>query len=359
MKECIADGEVIDDVSTDTLDLIEGLMEALDGLGINPPPALLNLSIAEDPDEDCSSFEIEVRIAPGIILPTHYGSTEFPDDPIADEDVISAVVEGVRAMGLRVEELGDLLHEARIRTRIKLAEWHAAGTSVRFIDVHLAPYNYWNGSAVPELQIIVERLGDGLEPKIDRIDVCDPAELEAVLDGILPLYQGDHDARRRMMRNGASGMIDQLAVNVMTSFGDTAGYIRLLRRKPRFWLPDETCIMAIRGHVGAGTGDPQAHVQFSHDTISVRRTFMPKTLLNAAVGRPVSELYEHEFLSSDMLVQEANCEYEDGEFTLVVRFTQKTHLFCFETGRIWAVAEDPTSDDVAGRPVTSPAMDAA
>lgn len=162
-----------------------------------------------------------------------------------------------------------------------------------------------------------------------------------------------------MMRNGASGTIDQLAINAMTSFGDPAGYVRLLRREPRFWLPDDTCIMSIRGHVGAGSGDPDAHVQFSRDSMSVRRTFVPENVLKAAVGRPVSELYEHEHLSPDMLVRDATCEYEEGEFTLVVSFSQNTHLFCFETGRIWGAAQDAAIADTSGRPSTSSALETA
>lgn len=71
---------------------------------------------------------------------------------------------------------------------------------------------------------------------------------------------------------------------------------------------------------------------------------MPESVLVAAIGKPVSQLFEHPYLTPDMIVEDASCSQEDGESTLWVRFRQRTHLFCSVSGRQWLIEDSKMSE---------------
>lgn len=335
MKNCIDDFELRRNLPEGAIGLIEYLRSALESCGISPSPRLSLLNISDDPDQDEWECELEVLISPGIILPTRCGLFELGDEPLTNDQIVETVLEGILAIRSELTAIGALLHEARVGVRKVLVQMDGDGDHVRLIDVKLAPYDDWRGSSTPAVGVVLEGLCDNLEPTAHTIPVASLSNLQAELQHYLTDFWILAAKRRQMMEHGASGIIDQLAVNALYSSGRIDVGVRRLRRETRFWLADETCIAIREGHARAATGDPHADVQWMESEVSVRRTFMAESVLVAAIGKPLSQLFEHPYLTPDMIVEDASCSQEDGESTLWVRFRQRTHLFCSASGRQW------------------------
>lgn len=344
MKNCIANSELRRDFPEGAVGLIEHLRSAFESCGISPSPKLTQLDISDDPDQDEWECELQVLISPGIILPTRCGLRELGGEPLTNDQIVETVLEGILAIRSDLTTIGNLLHEARVGVRKVLAQMDGDGDHVRLIDVKLAPHDDWRASSTPVVEVVLEGLCDNLEPTAHTIPVASLSNLQAELQPYLTDFRILATKRRQMMEHGASGIIDQLAVNAFYSSGRIDVGVRRLRKETRFWLADETCIAIQKGHARAATGDPHADVQWMESEVSVRRTFMPESVLVAAIGKPVSQLFEHPYLTPDMIVEDASCSQEDGESTLWVRFRQRTHLFCSVSGRHWLIEDSKMSE---------------
>jgi len=116
-------------------------------------------------------FQVDLELAPGVVLPTTLGFIEGIgngcDDSGKDEDSLSHLLEEGLATCLPIlDELADALHDARLRARQVLAEWNAAGIPTRLMDVRLAQYDYWRGIREPALLVTVETLMTLYSPSV-------------------------------------------------------------------------------------------------------------------------------------------------------------------------------------------------
>lgn len=334
MMNCISDELLVGNAPEDAIDLIDGLLDALGRFGVSPPPAIVNLSLSDDPEQDEWRCDLQLQLIPGVVLPTRCGCVELDEAP-TNAEIVEIVVGDVTAVLPRISEIADVLHHARVDARKVLATWHDDGCQVRLIDVRLAPYDHWRGMDAPALELIVEGLGHHLEPAIMVVSVGSPSALATELQDIQSEQQILAATRRTMMSHGASGTIDQLAINAMKHAGRMLEDLQVLRREGRFWLQDETYVSLRRGHISAVSSDDDAHVRWTENGMAVRSTFVSGPLLAAAVGKPVSELYNHSYLTPDMIVEIASCTLDQGEFELRIRFRQSKQMFCMVTGRMW------------------------
>lgn len=336
MKKCIIDGELQRDLPTGALLTIEALLDALSDAQIPSPPQLLSFEVVEEDEEGRWSYDMDLEVAHGVVLRAEGEYQDGDHGPATRASVVADAMEGLEVVRRDLERYAQILHEARLAARKVLARWHDAGTPTRLIDVRLDTYDRWRGSIIPHLQVIIEALDERLRPAIEKVNILHPSMLVPILDVEQEAVRNGLRKRRSMMAEGADGMVDQLVINAMAHHGDVAAHLRLLGKHAIYWLADATCIAARNGHVTAGTGDPNADVQWMENGVSVRRTSIPETQLMAAVGRPVQTLMEHPFLSPDMIIEHASCEDDDeGESMLSITFSQRTHWFCMSSGRFW------------------------
>ena len=253
MIKCIVNASLADDATERSIELADKLLDALENSGIMPPPRLLNLALTDDSADEWEC-EVGVKLATGLVLPLQCGLLELEDAPLTDDAIVAEVMEGIMAVEPHLRQMQDLLHDTRVASRKAVARFIETGARIRFVDVQLAPYDHWRGCKTPALELLVENLGDTLEPIVDRIWLEGPSAIETELQAHLAVSEGLTSDLRRAMEAGASGTIDQLAINAMAHAGPIEDHILRLREEPRFWLPDDTCISVTRGHVTAGSG---------------------------------------------------------------------------------------------------------
>jgi hypothetical protein len=341
-----------DDVAEDTLFIALSLAEWFGSGHHEPTPRIVSIGASDD-DGDEWNHELMIELEPGVLLPIEHGcmedlqNGELGHDYNDPTNVIEHVVGAVIHCQSRIGEVRKVLHDARLRARKLLGRWNADGLPVRLIDVRLAPDDHWRGSDAPATTVLVEGFDHHLSPKMVEIEVLHPDALEKELERHRRDFERSYAERTRFMSLGASGSIDQLALNALTIHGGLQNHLDLLTKEWRFWLADETAIVTEEGHVHAGSGNPDLQVQWLCDRMNIRSTFMPAERLNAAVGHPVSDLYRHPLLSAEMVVVEAECIFEDGLPILSIKYTQNPKLFCSGSGRVWDFPEED-----AGRVVT-------
>lgn len=310
-------------------------------------PTLLRIGRQDDENRDCHRWEVDVELTPGVVLPIEYGLVESMneewDDLATDEEgVVGYVIRGVEACMPMLGRLSTALHDIRVTARAAVAAWSEHGLTSRVADVHLAPYEHWQGNDKPEFRVSIDSLDDRLEPTVETIETWTEQGLPALLEEVRAGFAYRKAARDRLAGLGATGDISQLALNAIGEFGDTAAALRRFQSEWRFWLPDDTAIVMTNGEVNAGNGssDLDAAVQWQRNGVSIAEHLVPDRDLAVAVGRPVTDLIEHDYLSSDMKVLKTSWTANDlGRRWLFVELAMPRRLFCSVSGRVWDPAE--------------------
>lgn len=309
---------------------------------------------ANNPENEEHLYELEIELTSGMILPAYCGNAYLEEIGWDDNDVetlLETVMEGVNACLPRCKQLGDVLHEARMRTRRFIAAQNQPGPPMRLVDVTLAPYDSWRGRTDPALLIHLESLGEGLTPARFEIPVEDAENLESELES----WQGDFRRRfvalRDVLGHGASGRVSQLALNAIAHHGDVVETLRRFTSESLFWLPDSTAIHFHGGCVIAGNGNLEKAFQWRRDGFRVAEETIAPISLSAAVGKPVTDVIQHPFFSSDMIVTAVETTVLNDCTFLSIGLDIPIRLFCASSGRIWdeCIEEGPsdfTSDKV-------------
>jgi hypothetical protein len=248
----------------------------------------------------------------------------------------------------RIDELAESSHRARIMARKIFASWQKAGVPTRLIDVQLADYDNWLSEA-PNIAIVFETLDGRLEPVEETAFIGKMAAMERHLTHEMEALKHRHDRRAALGLLGASGSISRIALNAIEHFGDVDATLRRFATEWRFWLPDDTALIMEDGSVTAGNGTGNALVQWFSDKVTFSRTELPQDRLMNGIGRPVTDLIDHEFLSSDMIVLDASrVVLKDGFPALSLTLDVPELLFCSASGRVWSpeVERPGQGDDV-------------
>ncbi len=235
----------------------------------------------------------------------------------------------------RLAELAESVHHARFMARRYFAEWQKTGSPARLIDVRLAPYDHWLGED-PNIAIVLETLDDRLEPVEETALIGKMAGMERELLPDMEKLKHRHDLRAELGLLGANGAISRIALNAIEYFGDVEATLRRFANEWRFWLADDTALVMTNGKVRAGNGADNATVQWSSNSVTFFRTRTAEDQVKSIVGKPVTDLLQHEFLSADMIVLEASCTIEeDGFHATTLTLEVPELLFCSASGRVW------------------------
>lgn len=281
-----------------------------------------------------------------MILPVECGLLEGVREgwlePCEVDDIIGDTMEGVEACMPILDHLSDALHDVRVASRRIVAGWTRSGVQSRLIDVQLAPYDGWRGSTVPTLRLLVQGVDDTLNTCIEEVRLENAHALEREMAEVADRLRQRQNARAELARMGASGSIDQLALNAIAHFGDVAETLRRFATEWRFWLPDWTALLMRDGEVTAGNGTANPAMHIGRRSITIDGARLPESELVAAVGRPVTDFVDHAFLSPDMIVVGAKGS-DDGHPMVTFDLAVPEWLFCSVSGRVWPM-EDGIAD---------------
>jgi hypothetical protein len=337
-----ADADIINYVALprDIGEVVDASLNVLDACGLEPG-RLLRVGRHEESHPDLDRLQVDVELAPGVVLQTTHGSTEFleglEDDGEDDiEGIAAALQEGIEACLPQLDPLGATLHELRTRARQVVGEWHGDGCAARLVDVQLAPYEHWRGAAEPAVRAMLEGPGDDLAPALHTVEVPSPCDLEHELVELLGELADRSAVRAELTQKGASGYVDQLALNAIAATSADAGEIlRRFAEEAIVLLPDTTALTMRDGRVSADGGPVDASVAFVRDTMVVEGRYAPQSLLSAAAGRPASELQPHPHLSDNIRVAHACSRLDGGLPRLEIELEMPLSLFCSVSGRVW------------------------
>lgn len=250
-------------------------------------------------------------------------------------------MEGVSACLAHGSYLSDLVHDTRVKARKIVARWAEHGTPSRLIDVQLAPYDYWRGSREPVLHVIVKGLSNLFEPMEKRVMLESARDLEKEMEANLPELKAAFTNRTALAAHGASGTVTRLALNAMSIHGSVSvgTLLMVLATRDRLELADGTVVAVRHGHVGAGTGDA-SYPDWWDEHFNVKSIDLSPDEERRAIGRPLSELIERDFLSDDILATAIEQGRDDDGSFVTIHFTNPTLLFCSTTGRVWSDPDD-------------------
>lgn len=283
-------------------------------------------------------FAVLIQLSPGVRISVQLDANSAieMEEGDAPDFFLGMVYDTFSGCLPLIDELAESVHRARLMARKLFSVWQKAGLPTRLIDVRLAPYDHWL-SEDPNIAIVFEMLDGRLEPVEDTALIGKVAAMERELTPTMEELQHRHDRRSELGLLGASGTISRIALNAIEHFGDVDATLRRFATEWRFWLPDQTVLMMTDGSVSAGNGTGDAPVQWLSDTVTFFRVEFPQDRLLSSIGEPVTDLIQHEFLSSDMVVLEANCEIlQDGFHALSLKLDVPELLFCSASGQVWS-----------------------
>ncbi len=293
-------------------------------------------------DLDTCLYEATLELAPGVEIVIRDGSIDNRDLDAIDPGAVTAaqdsLLEGVeRALLMAMPQLGSLreaVHDARLMGRRILASMAGGSAKASLNAVRLTSPDRWSTDDGPEFIIHLDTIGTNLTAEVKEIRVPSIDELHEALSKESADLERRHARRRDLMALGATGTIDQIALNAIDHFGGREETIRRFGSERRFWLQDGTALMIDDGCVSSGNGLPDQPVDWAGDWLSVE-TEQLKIDPHLAIGRPVTEVVHHPFLSSDIIVTAANPAVRDHGGGAILTLHLPRKLFCFASGRVW------------------------
>lgn len=196
----------------------------------------------------------------------------------------------------------------------------------------------------------LDGLNDAFAPTEVTVDGNEYYPLEGALEEFRADLAAATEARDRLARQGATNAISQLALNALADFGDVGAALQRFQHDWRFWLPDDTAIIARHGEVDAINACADAAVPFRANGLSAASHLVGDLDPATIVGRPITEVINNPYLSRDMTVLKASwSENDGGRRWLDVDIAMPRKLFCSASGRVWdpdAGTKAPTGDNV-------------
>lgn len=320
-------------------DATAAIIAEFEAITTNGYPRIVSVSSGGDDDDAGFQHAFVVELAPGVVMPIECGLLESVregwGDPLDVGDIVDLTMEDVLACMPRVDQLSDAIHSARVTVRRIIGGWASEGIQARLIDVTLARYAVWQELDDPKLVFVVEGLDHLLRPTAQEINLHASSPLTVDLEFFKSYLSRQLCKRADLAKHGASGSIDQLALNAIAHFGDVETSLRRFEAEQIFWLPDDTAISMRDGEVTAGNGGMSPSLLIGHRSVTIDNVSLPETTLVAAIGRPITAIVEHHFLSENMIVTEGFSAVEDDRPSVTLHFDMPQWLFCSTTGRIW------------------------
>lgn len=293
---------------------------------------------------DCSECLFTLELPRGLIAQIQYDAADaqhvFYDLEVTDDvewaaEFVTSVFSHLKRRGF--DRLADDTFRERQNMRAKFQEWSDKyGVEIHLLGSHLkwTEFQRYTGNT-PHL-FLVSALGNSLLPERLQFHVAnsnptDP-ELKGVLDDLLRTKQKLRSLRQR----GADGTIDLMAIKALENDGCVETRLRNWMNREALGMKQiDSYIREFGRHVEIDKmqhGQPE--IRFHGSQIRISGLHLPNTALEAAIGKSITRIVQHPYLTSDMIVLSArNHDHPEQHVELEVK--QPTYFFCSLSGQVW------------------------
>ena len=317
--------------------LINGELRKSEDQGVR----LVSIDTAFERNLDCSECIFTFELPLGLVMKIEYCAATaqeiFYDLVVTDvewaSDFVIDVLRTLRFDGCG--KLTDAVHKQRTSVRKTFADWLSKhGISANLLETKLR-WTEWERytGARPHI-VAVSSLDSDLQPACLDLELDLSFDPSTELDKLFSELSERHSAASYLTSRGANGSIDMLALRALEASGSVEAGLRnwaCLAHGSDIYEGYERNL----GHIWIDkTVFSKRETRFRHNSVTVYGMRLPESVLMNLVGKPVTDLLEHEYLSSEMIITCAeNAEVSDDFFTIV--FSQPVYYFCSLSGRFW------------------------
>lgn len=286
---------------------------------------------------ECPDCLFTIALSDGLVAEIAYCAADaqhiFYDLEVTDiewaSDFVNDVLSSLRYKSYR--SIADAVHEQLKRVRKTFAAWLSKyGIAADVLDTKLR-WTEWQRYTGEFPHIIsVSALGEDLQPATIDLELrfcSDPAPQLAELFTDLSRR---HAAKAALNLHGADGSIDMLALRVLKAEGPVHPALRNWKCLSPRYRPFSVNL----GRISIDKIVRAKHrIRFAKNTITVYGMELPEMVLMKCVGRPVTDLITHAYLSPEMIITHARNEVISSEKHFSIVFTQPLYYFCSVSGR--------------------------
>lgn len=321
---------------SDVADVLDQLEASVAEHAVDGFPRLESVQYPLDEKDHCE-FTVTVEVVRGLLLSTSYDEEGY-GQPIgeAGDTMEELISEGVDVVRPHSDIFLKGVEEIRLEALRMVAKWQSSGLPVRLLKVQLQPYDHWRGTLDAGYEVILEGLGDRLEPAPIVISIEQGDSLEERAKTQLKQLQMRAQTRIAMAEAGADGTIDAMALAVIAGQADVAEVLAELMTKSRVWLPDGSALVWDDGNIWTASSWSEAGgFTWEASGFVAERLFITSARAKSAIGHPVTDLIKHPNLTDGMIVKDAQRDIDGGRLSVSVELDMPRHHFSGSTGAVW------------------------
>lgn len=163
-------------------------------------------------------LEFTVSFGKGTSVSVHHVWDDQPQTRKELEEEVEEIMETLRSLREDAAELMKMLSDAKAEGRKEAKRCAKLGMMVSFHGVSLA-WVWSHSYELPPVVVTFGKLGAGLQPILDSIEISDPAELAGWFGDEFSVQARLADLKKEVVDEGADGLIDMALYNALISNG--------------------------------------------------------------------------------------------------------------------------------------------
>lgn len=289
------------------------------------------------PDYPAHSVDFVFEIGPDMMMLANFYSPLEDHKPIGHEKRVADRIHenAVRASGVASQIRSALDHVSDFAKKL-VANARSRGLPVQLISTHVAEYGRWTEPHDAQFLVTIETLGQNLRCSTLPLLVENIESLARMFETRMDALEWRVAERDRLRGMHADGLIDLIALNVMTGMGDPMPILRSMMDRHAMILSQGLQLIWQDGGI-ISRMERLPEFEWTDNRLTIYDLALPATVCAEAVNRPVTDLVSHSALTNDILVRSV-ANHPDGQSVSVV-LEVPVFLFNVELGRIWAVPD--------------------
>jgi hypothetical protein len=301
-------------------------------------PQILSIDSYDDVHYQC---EIEIQLPGGVVMEIDSRSSIRETSPpetlevVSDEaaERVSDLVGNCAEIGF--EKLNDKFDSARLGINKLFEQWsNDRDAHIDLVDLRLSSEPYWQNVFDTSVQITISCLSEALLPEKIRVKACCSEEAVAEVMQLHAEMKTRTHAKALLERQGADGFIDLIAMNSLLVTSS-------VKARPEDYLPKlrepdpHPDFKAECGRLYLEASDSyDARLNWYDGYIEIYDLEIPSTLRDSLLGKPITDLIEHPFLTPEIIIKDLR-KLCFGEDYFRITFEQPCFFYSRKTGRFW------------------------
>ncbi|ALG60502.1 MULTISPECIES: hypothetical protein [Citromicrobium] len=314
----------------------QNILEHLDEWG-DGAAKIVSIETQNERGMECPDCLFTFALPEGLVAEIAYCAADaqhiFYDLEVTDvewaSDFVNDVLRSLRYKSYR--SIADAVHGQLKGVRKTFAAWLSKyGIAADVLDTKLR-WTEWQRYTGEFPHIIsVAGLGEDLQPDTFDLELRSCSDPAPQLAELFADLSRRHAAKAALNLHGADGSIDMLALRALKAEGPVQPELRNWKCLSPSYGPFNVNLgrISIEKIVHA-----KHRIRFAKNRITVYGMELPETVLLKCVGRPITDLLVHAFLSPEMIIVDARNAISSSEKHFAIEFTQPVYYFCSVSGR--------------------------